>query len=62
VPSRSWIGSRRAAFAALTAVVHLALAAWVRRDARERGVDPRPWCLLTLFTGVVGAAAYRRFG
>ncbi|WP_435186091.1 hypothetical protein [Halobellus sp. EA9] len=52
--------SRRAAFAALTAVAHLALTAWVRRDARERGTDPFPWDVLTLLTGVVGALAYRR--
>ncbi|WP_049985272.1 hypothetical protein [Halobellus rufus] len=52
--------SRTAAFVAITVLAHLALTAWVRRDARARGLDPSPWDLLTLATGVVGALVYRR--
>ena len=52
--------SRSTAFLALTAVAHVALTAWVRRDARARDVDPSPWDVLTLLTGVVGVVAYRR--
>ena len=47
-------------FLAATAVVHLLLAAWVRRDADARGIDPSPWDLVTLLAGVVGVAGYRR--
>jgi hypothetical protein len=57
-PTRPW--NRRTAFLALTAFAHVALAAWVRRDARGRGVDASPWDRLTLLTGVVGFLAYRR--
>ncbi|WP_336021532.1 hypothetical protein [Halobellus salinisoli] len=53
--------SRTAAFVAITAVAHVALAAWVRRDARARQTDPSPWDELTLLTGVAGALAYRRY-
>jgi len=52
--------SRTATFVFLTAVAHVALTAWVRRDARARETDPSPWDALTLVTGVVGALAYRR--
>jgi len=52
--------SRTTAFVALTAVAHVALTAWVRRDADARDVDPSPWDVLTLLTGVVGFVAYRR--
>jgi hypothetical protein len=52
--------SRSTTFLALTAVAHVALTAWVRRDARARDVDPSPWDALTLLTGVVGAVAYCR--
>ncbi|MFC6872940.1 hypothetical protein [Halobellus marinus] len=45
---------------AVTAVAHLLLTAWVRRDARKRDVDPSPWDALTLLTGIVGAVGYRR--
>jgi hypothetical protein len=45
---------------AATAVVHLLLAAWVRRDADARGIDPSPWDLVTLVAGVFGVAGYRR--
>jgi hypothetical protein len=44
----------------VTAVAHLLLAAWVRRDADARGIDPSPWDAVTLLTGVVGVAGYRR--
>ena len=47
-------------FLAVTALVHLLLAAWVRRDADARGIDPSPWDLVTLLAGVVGVAGYRR--
>jgi hypothetical protein len=47
-------------FLAVTAVVHLLLAAWVRRDADARGIDPSPWDLVTLLGGVVGVVGYRR--
>ncbi|MFD1599089.1 hypothetical protein [Halobellus rarus] len=53
--------SRTTAFVALTAVAHVALTAWVRRDADARDVDPSPWDALTLLTGVFGALAYRRY-
>ena len=45
---------------AVTAIVHLLLAAWVRRDADARGIDPSPWDLVTLVAGVFGVAGYRR--
>lgn len=48
------------AFLAVTAVVHVLLAAWVRRDADSRDADARPWDVLTLFTGVVGLLGYLR--
>ena len=50
----------RSRFLAVTAVVHLLLAAWVRRDADARGIDPSPWDTVTLLTGIVGVAGYRR--
>ena len=50
----------RKALLAVTAVAHLLLTVWVRRDARKRGIDPSPWDALTLLTGVVGVLAYRR--
>ncbi|MDS0299950.1 hypothetical protein NDI76_14475 [Halogeometricum sp. S1BR25-6] len=52
--------ARRAtkAFVGLTALVHVALAAWVRRDADERGVDAAPWDRLTLLTGLFGVVGY----
>ena len=59
-PRVSTANGRVGAFLALTAVVHVALTVWVRRDAEERGVDPSPWDVLTLLTGVVGVIAYRR--
>ncbi|RDI72074.1 hypothetical protein [Halopelagius longus] len=48
------------AFLALTAAVHVALAAWIRRDARARDADASPWDLLTALTGVFGLAGYLR--
>jgi len=51
---------KRSTFLAVTAVVHLLLAAWVRRDADARGIDPSPWDTVTLLTGIVGVAGYRR--
>jgi hypothetical protein len=56
----STANGRIVAFLALTTIVHVALTAWVRRDAEARGVDPSPWDVLTLLTGVVGFFAYRR--
>jgi len=54
-------GSRTLArFLAVTAVVHLLLAAWVRRDADARGIDPSPWDVVTLLAGVVGVVGYRQ--
>jgi len=50
----------RKRFLAVTAAVHVLLAAWVRRDADARGIDPSPWDAVTLLTGVVGAVGYRR--
>ncbi|MBB6646855.1 hypothetical protein [Halobellus ruber] len=50
----------RTRFLVVTAAVHLLLAAWVRRDADARGIDPSPWDAVTLFAGVVGVAGYRR--
>ncbi|ELZ34024.1 hypothetical protein C474_03665 [Halogeometricum pallidum JCM 14848] len=52
--------ARRAAkaFVGPTVVVHVALAAWVRRDADGRGVDPAPWDRLTLLTGLFGVVGY----
>ena len=47
-------------FLAVTALVHLLLAAWVRRDADARGIDPSPWDAVTLLAGIVGVAGYRR--
>jgi hypothetical protein len=47
-------------FLAVTAVVHLLLAVWVRRDADARGIDPGPWDAVTLVAGVIGVAGYRR--
>jgi len=47
-------------FLAATAVVHVVLTAWVRRDADARGIDPSPWDAVTLLAGVVGVAGYRR--
>ena len=47
-------------FLAATAVVHVVLAAWVRRDADARGIDPSPWDTVTLLVGVIGVAGYRR--
>ena len=49
----------RSRFLAVTAVVHLLLAAWVRRDADARGIDPSPWDAVTLLAGVVGVVGYR---
>jgi hypothetical protein len=46
-------------FLAVTALVHLLLAAWVRRDADARGIDPSPWDAVTLLAGVVGVVGYR---
>ncbi|MDS0293948.1 hypothetical protein [Halogeometricum luteum] len=46
------------AFVALTVVVHVALAAWIRRDADGRGVDAAPWDRLTLLTGLFGVVGY----
>jgi hypothetical protein len=53
------VTDRTTAFLALTAVAHVVLTLWVRRDARERDVDPSPWDALTLLTGVVGVLGYR---
>lgn len=50
----------RTRFLAVTALVHLVLAAWVRRDADARGIDPSPWDVVTLFAGIVGVVGYRR--
>ena len=50
----------RSRFLAVTAVVHLLLAAWVRRDADARGIDASPWDAVTLLAGLVGVAGYRR--
>ena len=47
-------------FLAATAVVHLALTVWVRRDADARGIDPSPWDVVTLLAGVIGVVGYRR--
>ncbi|MFB6251629.1 MAG: hypothetical protein ABEI27_08090 [Halobellus sp.] len=54
------MNARRVVFLVATALAHLALTAWVRRDADRRGIDPSPWDALTLLTGVVGAVGYRR--
>jgi hypothetical protein len=48
------------AFLALTAVVHVVLTAWVRRDARRRELDPSPWDLVTVFGGLLGVVGYLR--
>ena len=50
----------RKRFLAVTAVVHLLLTVWVRRDADARGVDPSPWDTVTLLAGVIGVAGYCR--
>lgn len=49
-----------AAFLGLTAAVHVALTAWIRRDARQRGIDASPWDLAALPTGVFGVLGYLR--
>jgi MYXO-CTERM domain-containing protein len=54
------VTDRKTAFLVLTAVAHVVLTLWVRRDARERDVDPSPWDALTLLTGVGGVLGYRR--
>jgi hypothetical protein len=51
---------RTKAFLGLTAAVHLTLAAWIRRDARSRGVDAAPWDTLTLLGGLFGVLGYLR--
>jgi hypothetical protein len=51
---------KRSTFLAVTALAHLVLTLWVRRDADARGIDPSPWDVVTLLTGVVGVAGYRR--
>jgi len=54
------VTDRKTAFLVLTAVAHAVLTLWVRRDARERDIDPSPWDALTLLTGVVGVLGHRR--
>ncbi|SFR49961.1 hypothetical protein [Halogeometricum limi] len=51
---------KRTTFVGLTAVVHVALAAWIRRDAGRRGIDPSPWDAVALVGGVLGVVGYRR--
>ncbi|WP_165351492.1 hypothetical protein [Halogeometricum borinquense] len=51
---------KRTTFVGLTAVAHLTLTAWIRRDAKKRDIDASPWDLLTLLTGVFGLLGYRR--
>lgn len=55
-PIRRWL----TVWFAATAVVHVALAWWVRRDAIRRGQDPGGWPLATLGGGLFGLIAYRR--
>jgi hypothetical protein len=31
---------------------------WIRRDARQRGIDPRPYLVALPFLGSIGALAY----
>jgi hypothetical protein len=51
---------RRHQFLAATALGHVLLACWVRRDARRRETDPSPWDLLTALTGGFGLLGYLR--
>jgi hypothetical protein len=54
------VNAKVKAFLAVTAAAHAALALWVRRDARRRGIDASPWDLLTVLCGVVGFVGYLR--
>jgi hypothetical protein len=45
-------------FFAICAVVHLLLAVWVYQDIRKRNAGSGIWIVVTLLTGLFGAAVY----
>ncbi|MEM3466658.1 MAG: abscisic acid-deficient protein Aba4 family protein [Candidatus Jordarchaeales archaeon] len=39
-------------------IIDIAIAVWVYRDARERGMEAALWLLIVLLTGLIGLIIY----
>ena len=60
-PARHWRGHAMHGFCALfmlVFVVHILLAVWVFQDIRRRNAGSGIWIVVTLLTGLCGAAVY----